>query len=381
MAEKRLCVLGSTGSIGTQCLDVATRSGYTVYALAASRNISLLEAQIRRFRPALAAVADEAAAADLAVRVADTPTRVLPGRQGVLQVAAAGCEVVLNALVGVAGLEPTLLALSAGSDIALANKETLVTAGELVMKTAAELGRRILPVDSEHSAIFQCLQGSRREDLASLVLTASGGPFRGWSRDRLRGVTPAQALAHPNWSMGRKISIDSATMMNKGLEVIEAVHLFGVTPEQVQVVVHPESVVHSLVEWQDGAMIGQLSLPDMRLAIQYALTYPARQPSPVAPLKLPQVARLTFEQPDRTAFGCLAAAEEALRRGGLTPAALNGANEEAVALFLEEKIHFLQIEELVRRVLESPFGEPVTSVEQVLQADRAARELVRRQFS
>ena len=381
MKNKRICLLGSTGSIGTQALDIIPNTDYAVYALAADRNVDLLEQQIRRYRPALAAMADEACAARLRERVADTATRVLAGPDGVEELAAAGCETVLNAIVGVAGLRPTLAAIEAGSDLALANKETLVTAGQLVMARAAAKGVAVLPVDSEHSAVFQCLQNSPRQDVKAVWLTASGGPLRNCTRADLAHVTVERALAHPNWSMGRKISIDSATMMNKGLEVIEAVHLFGLSPDQVQVVVHPESIVHSLVEWQDGALLAQLSVPDMRLPIQYALTWPRRLASPLKPLSLAQVGQLTFCRPDRETFGCLAVAEEAVRKGGLYPAAVNGANEQAVALFLAGRIGFLQIEESVRLALAAPFALSYTTPEQVLAADRTARALVRDHFA
>jgi len=376
MKKRSLCILGSTGSIGTQSLDIIHCTDYRVGALAAAGNIDLLEQQVRRFCPDYVAVEDEQKAAELKQRLAYTPTRVLGGRRGILELAAMGWDMVLNAVVGIAGLLPTMTALEAGSDIALANKETLVTGGHLVMTAAGRLGRKILPVDSEHSAIFQCLQGSHPQDVRSLVLTASGGPFFGKTREQLSQVTKAQALAHPNWSMGQKISIDSATMMNKGLEVIEAVHLFGVTPRQIQVVVHPQSIVHSLVEFADGALLAQMSHPDMRLPIQYALTYPRRMDCPIKPLSLGDFGQLTFYHPDRDTFGLLAAAEEAIRLGGLYPAALNGANEQAVSLFLQEKITFLQIEELVRSVLEHPFATEYETVEQVLETDQIARNLV-----
>ena len=381
MEKKTLCILGSTGSIGTQCLDIIEQTDFSVYSLAAARNIDLLEQQARTHHPRFVAVEDEEKANELKQRLADTEVTVLGGRAGVLELAAQGCHTVLNALVGIAGLLPTMAAMEAGSHIALANKETLVTGGKLVMETAARLGRNILPVDSEHSAIFQCLQGSPKEDLQSLVLTASGGPFLGKTKEELGSVTREQALAHPNWSMGQKISIDSATMMNKGLEVIEALHLFGVTPDQIQVVIHPESIVHSLVEWKDGALIAQLSHPDMRVPIQYALTYPHRIPSPIKRLNLGDFGKLTFRNPDRETFGCLAAAEEAIRLGGLYPAAVNGANEQAVAMFLAGKISFLQIEEAVRLVLTADFATDYQTVEQVLQADATARQLVLQHFS
>lgn len=380
MPKKTLCILGSTGSIGTQCLDIVNQTEYSVYGLAASENIDLLEQQIRRFKPKVAAMLNKEKAKELAIRVADCSTRVYAGEEGVMQLAGAGCDMVLNAIVGIAGLLPTLTAIDAGSDIALANKETLVTGGDLVMKKARNAGCRFIPVDSEHSAVFQCLQGSHREDLRSVVLTASGGPFLGKNRQQLATVTKEQALAHPNWSMGQKISIDSATMMNKGLEVIEACHLFGVTPNQIQVVIHPQSIVHSLVEYQDGALLAQLSHPDMRIPIQYALTYPARIASPVKLLDLGELGTLTFLKPDRETFGCLAVAEQAIQMGGLYPAAINGANEQAVALFLQDKIKFLQIEESVASMLSQNFPKQYTCVEEVLEADRLARALVLKQF-
>ncbi len=377
---KTLCILGSTGSIGTQCLDIVNQTDYSVYGLAASENIDVLEQQIRQFCPAVAAMLNEAKAKDLALRVADTSTKVYGGEEGVLALAGAGCDMVLNAIVGIAGLLPTLTAIEAGSDIALANKETLVTGGDLVMKKATSVGCRFIPVDSEHSAVFQCLQGSRSQDVRSIVLTASGGPFLGKTREDLKTVTKVQALAHPNWSMGQKITIDSATMMNKGLEVIEACHLFGVTPSQIQVVIHPQSIIHSLVEYQDGALLAQLSHPDMRIPIQYALTYPARVESPVRLLDLGDFGSLTFQKPDRETFGCLAVAEKAIDLGGVYPAAVNGANEQAVALFLQEKIKFLEIEELVSSMLSQQFPKTYSSVEEVLEADRFARSLVLERF-
>ena len=380
MSKKTLCILGSTGSIGTQCLDIIDQTDYQVYGLAAAENIDLLEQQIRQYKPQVAAMQNSEKAKELALRVADTSTKVYGGEEGVLALASAGCNMVLNAIVGIAGLVPTLTAIDAGSDIALANKETLVTGGDLVMKKATNAGCRFIPVDSEHSAVFQCLQGSKREDLRSVVLTASGGPFLGKTREELKNATKFQALAHPNWSMGQKISIDSATMMNKGLEVIEACHLFGVTPQQIQVVIHPQSIVHSLVEYQDGALLAQLSHPDMRIPIQYALTYPARITSPVKLLDLGEFGTLTFQKPDRETFGCLAVAEKAIAMGGLYPAAVNGANEQAVALFLQEKIKFLEIEELVSSMLQQNLPRSYSSVEDVLAVDRMARDLVLQQY-
>lgn len=375
--EKSLILLGSTGSIGTQALHVARARGMRVKALAAGGRVQLAERQIREFLPDVAALADEDAARDLRVRVADLPTQVLGGEEGVRALAGLpGEHTVLNAITGVAGLLPTMAAIEAGHDVALANKETLVAGGALVTQAARARGVRLLPVDSEHSAIFQCLQGRPRNGaVRRLILTASGGPFFGKQREELRGVTAQQALRHPNWSMGPKITVDSATMMNKGLELIEARWLFDLPPERIEVVVHRESIVHSLVEYDDGAVIAQLGTPDMRLPIQYALTWPDRYPSPAPPLDLTAVGALHFAAPDGETFPAIGLCREAIARGGLTPAALNGANEQAVALFLQGKIGFLDIARLVSRVLDKPFGTAHT-VEEVLAADREGRALV-----
>ncbi|MDR3209225.1 MAG: 1-deoxy-D-xylulose-5-phosphate reductoisomerase [Oscillospiraceae bacterium] len=346
-AQRTIAVLGSTGSIGTQTLDVAERLGIRVAALTANRNTALLEAQTRRFRPALAAVAEEGAARDFKVRVADMDVRVVSGADGVLEAAAVPCGTVVNALVGRAGLAPTLRAVSLGRTLALANKESLVCAGERVMSLARETGARILPVDSEHSAIFQCLEGAAGNPVRRILLTASGGPFRGMSREQTRAVTPADALRHPNWSMGAKVTVDSATLMNKGLEYIEAMRLFDLAPEQIRVLVHPQSVVHSAVEFADGAVLAQLGSPDMRLPIQYALTYPARLECPAPRLDLAAIGALTFEEPDVRAFPCLALAMDAAARGDAVCAALCDANESAVARFLRGEIGFLEIYDAV----------------------------------
>lgn len=372
---KELIILGSTGSIGTQALQVARREGYRVTALAAGRNIELLEQQIREFKPALAAVFDEKAANELKIRVADTETKVLEGVEGVCEAAQSRGDIVLNAIVGIAGLRPTLAAIDAGKDIALANKETLVTGGEIVNRRAREKGVKILPVDSEHSAIFQSLQGAPEGSLRKILLTASGGPFYGKKRDELQNVTVEQALKHPNWSMGAKITIDSATLMNKGLEVIEAVHLFGVSADGIEVLVHRQSIVHSGVELNDGAVIAQLGTPDMKLPIQYALTYPERSHA-FERLSLADIGTLTFERPDTETFRCLPLCMEAIRRGGLYPTAVNGANEAAVALFLKGKITFLQIAQLVEEALENARAHENFTVEDIFEADREARELV-----
>ena len=345
--KKQLVLLGSTGSIGRQTLEVAEACGYPVTALAANRSVEEMEAQARRYRPAAVAMVEERAAADLRVRLADLPIRVLSGIEGLCELAAMDADMVVNAVVGMVGLRPTLAAVEAGHDVALANKETLVAGGELVMRAVRDRGVRLLPVDSEHSAIFQCLQGMPpNRALNSLILTASGGPFFGRSAAELERMTPADALRHPNWSMGAKITIDSATMMNKGLELIEARWLFDMPPERIDIVVHRESVVHSLVEYDDHSVLAQLGVPDMRIPIQYALTWPERVSSPVPQLSLAEVGKLTFFAPDDEAFPAMGVCREAIRRGGLYPAAVNAANEQAVALFLEGKIGFGDITRL-----------------------------------
>lgn len=378
----KLSLLGSTGSIGTQTLQVvenlhAQGEQVEVSVLAAGSNVKLLEEQARKYHPQAVAVYDETAALSLRESLGDTGIPVLSGLEGLCQAASwEGANVVLNAVVGMVGLQPTLAAIRAGKTLALANKETLVAGGALVMEEAKRHGVSILPVDSEHSAIFQCLQGCPGEDaLEKLVLTASGGPFFGRSREELAHVTREQALRHPNWDMGAKITIDSATMMNKGLEVIEASWLFGVPEDRIDVVVHRESIVHSMIQYRDHGVIAQLGVPDMALPIQYALTYPRRLPSPAGELKLWELSQLTFHQPDGEAFPCLELCREALRRGGLVPAAANGANEQAVALFLEGKIGFLDIPRLVESAMDRQAAGEVT-LENVLAADREARKLV-----
>lgn len=377
MTEK-LSVLGSTGSIGTQSLDVAEMRGYEIVALTADRNAAVLEEQIRKWKPKYAALNDEKAAAALKIAVADTATKVYSGAEGVAFCAAAEqADTVLNSVVGIAGLKPTLTAIEAGKNIALANKETLVAGGALVMKRAEEKGIKILPVDSEHSAIFQCLEGmNKKDELKSIILTASGGPFFGKKREELRDITVAEALKHPNWSMGAKITVDSATMMNKGLELIEAVWLFGVSPDMVDIVVHRESIIHSLIEYNDNSVIAQLGVPDMRIPIQYALTYPERYPSPVKKLNLWDYRNLSFFEPDYETFACLGICRDAIRRGGLYPCAANGANERANALFREGKIGFLQIAELVGRATEKAVSKEEYTLDDVLAADSYARECV-----
>ena len=371
--------MGSTGSIGRQALEVIEACGMSVAALTANRSVELLERQARRFRPELTVAADEKAASDLRVRLADTDIRVASGQEGLLEAAALeSADTVLTAVVGVAGLEPTLCAVRRGKRIALANKETMVCAGQLVMDEADRCGAEIVPVDSEHSAIFQCLQGSGdRREVRRLILTASGGPFYGWSREQLREVTLSQALKHPNWAMGAKITVDSATLMNKGLEFIEAMRLYRMPPEKISVVVHRESIVHSLVEYCDNAVLAQLGAADMRLPIQYALTWPERTIGPARPLDLLHCPPLTFGMPDCEAFPCLAIAMEAARTGGTATAILNGANETAVGLFLEERIGFMDIPALVERAMSVVPVVQAPQLEQIMAADRAARDAVR----
>ena len=377
MHMKNLVLLGSTGSIGTQTLDVAAAAGYRPLALAVGSRIDVFERQLRRFQPPFAAVYDTAAAADLRVRIADLPTKVLAGMDGLCTLAALPeADLVLNAVVGMVGLLPTLAAVEAGHDVALANKETLVAGGQFVMDAVRQKGVRLLPVDSEHSAIFQCLQGlPERAALNRLILTASGGPFFGYTKEKLETVTPKDALRHPNWSMGAKITVDSASMMNKGLEIIEARWLFDMPEDKIDVVVHRESVVHSLIECADGAVLAQLGEPDMRVPIQYALTYPHRIPSPVKRLQLADWQKLTFFAPDDTVFPAMELCREAIRRGGVYPAALNAVNEQAVALFLQEKIPFYRITEAVASALDNRFPAPNT-VQDVLEVDREMRHFI-----
>ena len=380
----KLALLGSTGSIGIQTLHVVrelARGGdfpVSVAVLAARSSVKLLEEQAREFRPQAVAVFDPAAAKDFRDRTRDLDLTVLEGMEGLCQAAAwEGADVTLNSVVGMVGLRPTLAAIAAKKTVALANKETLVAGGRIVMEAARQNKVSILPVDSEHSAIFQCLQGCpERGALKKLILTASGGPFFGKTKEELRHITPAQALRHPNWDMGAKITIDSATLMNKGLEVIEASWLFGMGPQDIDVVVHRESIVHSLIQYQDNSVIAQLGLPDMCIPIQYALTYPARYPSPVGELDLAAVGNLTFAKPDLDTFPCLRVCIDALKRGGLAPAAANGANEQAVSLFLQEKIGFLDIPRLVEAAVARQPAAAGDTLESVLEADQAARRFV-----
>ena len=374
-----LSVLGSTGSIGTQALEVCEKLNIRVTALAAGGNTELLEKQARKFKPSLVAVFDEKKASLLKAALKDTDIRVVSGMDGLCLAAShEECDTVLNSVVGMVGLLPTLTAAKAHKNIALANKETLVSGGSLVMQAVKENGVKLYPVDSEHSAIFQCLQGVPNDkSLSRLILTASGGPFFGRTKKELEGVTVEQALKHPNWSMGQKITIDSATMMNKGLEIIEASWLFDMPQDKIDVVVHRESIIHSLIELTDNSVIAQLGMPDIKIPIQYALTYPERLPCAVKRLSLADVGKLTFFEPDIEAFECMQICREALERGGLCPAAANGANEEAVGLFLEGKIPFLKIPELVRAAMLRQDSVEAKSIDDVLNADKAARELVR----
>ena len=380
----KLALLGSTGSIGIQTLHVVrelARGGdfpVSVAVLAARSSVKLLEEQAREFRPQAVAVFDPAAAKDFRARTRDLDLTVLEGMEGLCQAAAwEGVDVTLNSVVGMVGLRPTLAAIAAKKTVALANKETLVAGGRIVMEAARQNKVSILPVDSEHSAIFQCLQGCPEKGaLKKLILTASGGPFFGKTKEELRRITPAQALRHPNWDMGAKITIDSATLMNKGLEVIEASWLFGMGPQDIDVVVHRESIVHSLIQYQDNSVIAQLGLPDMCIPIQYALTYPARYPSPVGELDLAAVGNLTFAKPDLDTFPCLRVCIDALKQGGLAPAAANGANEQAVSLFLQEKIGFLDIPRLVEAAVARQPAAAGDTLESVLEADQAARRFV-----
>ena len=375
---KRLAILGSTGSIGASTLALveAHPEEFAVVALAAGTNLDRLAQQVRAFRPAFVSVGSEAAARSLRDRLDGMPTPVEVGWGGAGLVRAAthpGADLVVSAIVGGAGLVPTLSAVQAGKDVALANKESLVMAGELVMAAARATGARILPVDSEHSAVFQCLANGGREGLRRVVLTASGGPFRTTPRSEFARITPAQALRHPTWNMGRKITIDSATLMNKGLEVIEARWLFDLDVTQVDVIVHPQSIIHSLVEFVDGSFLAQLGITDMRLPILYALRYPARGPSGLPRLKLEEVAPLSFEPVDREKFPCLTYAYRALEAGGTLPAVLNAANEVAVHQFLEGDIRFPQIADVIARALDAHPARPLTSAEDLLEVDRTVR--------
>ncbi len=374
-----ISILGSTGSIGTQSLDVVDKLGLKVSAITAASNVDLIENQIRKYKPELAVLFNEDKAAELRLRVKDTGTRVLGGMDGLIEAAVIpSASLVLNSVVGMVGLKPTMAAIEAKKDIALANKETLVAGGDLVTDAVKRNGVKLLPVDSEHSAIFQCLQGAPdNKALKKLILTASGGPFFGKTYDELKDVTVEQALNHPNWSMGAKITIDSASMMNKGLEIIEAARLFDVSGDDIDVVVHRESIIHSLVEYTDNSVIAQLGVPDMRIPIQYAITYPSRFESPVAELSLAEIGKMTFFEPDYKTFKCLNACKTALKMGGAATAIANGANEEANMLFRNGKIKFLDIGELVCGAVESVKNFVPSSVDDVIRADSLARQYVK----
>ena len=372
---ENLTILGSTGSIGKQSLDVARELNIKITALSANKNIDLLENQIREFQPKFVAVYEKDAAIALSKNIKDTFTKVLFGMEGLCEVAAASeADTILNSVVGMVGLEPTLAAINAKKNIALANKETLVAGGKLVMEQAKKYGIKILPVDSEHSAIFQCLKGSPgKKALKKIILTASGGPFFGRDINSLKNVKKEDALKHPNWDMGAKITIDCATMMNKGLEIIEAAWLFDIDPSDIEVVIHRESVIHSMVEYQDNSIIAQMGVPSMKIPIQYALTYPERFNSSVNELDLCAVKNLTFFEPDYKTFDCLNICKEAFDLGGTVPAVINAANEEAVRLFLKDKISFLDIPKLVRKVMVDHKKEEINSLEDILKADSWAR--------
>ena len=371
-------ILGSTGSVGEQAVDVARRTGAKINALCAAKNAKRVEEQVREFRVSVCAMADEVAARDLRERLADTSVRVLSGMDVICEMIAephAGDEVVLTSVIGEAGLRPTLATLRAGKRLALANKESLVCAGEIVMKLARQKRQTILPVDSEHSAIFQCLRAGNPRKIKKLLLTASGGPFYGYTKEQLADITPARALAHPTWKMGAKITIDSATLMNKGFEVIEAVHLFGVAPEQVEVLIHRESIMHSAVEYTDNSVIAQMSVPDMRLCVQYALTHPARAEAVIPELDLFRIGKLTFARPNTETFPLLALARSAIASGGAVPAVVNAANEVAVAAFLEKKLTFPGIAEVVTETAERLRTEAsrAETVEDIFSFDARAR--------
>ena len=379
--SKKITLLGSTGSIGTQSLDVVRMQEYEVFGLSANTQVDMVLQQIAEFHPKYVCMANEAAADRLAAALAGQTgaPRVLRGAQGLRELAAMqGPDVVLNSVVGIAGLGASLAAIESGHDLALANKESLVTGGKLVTDAVAAHGVKLLPVDSEHSAIFQCLQDAHSaKTLTKILLTASGGPFFGMTTEQLRGKTRADALKHPNWNMGAKITIDSATLMNKGLELIEAVWLFDLPPEKIQIVVQRQSIIHSAVQFCDNSIIAQMGVPDMRIPIQYALTWPNRAPSPVPELDFTTLKQITFDVADEDTFRCLAACKKAIGKGGLGPCAANGANEEAVALFLQDKIGFLDIGRLVEGVVDSDsFGGSYT-LNDVYECDRMAREYVR----
>lgn len=372
-----ISILGSTGSIGTQTLEVARKLGLNVTSLSAYGSIGILEEQIREFRPSLAVVYDANRAEELKIKIADTDTKVLSGMEGLFEICHDDSELLVNSVVGMVGLAPTLEAIKAKKNIAFANKETLVAGGELVMDAVRENGVKLLPVDSEHSAIFQCLQAAPPDKkLKKILLTASGGPFFGKTASQLKDVTVEQALNHPNWDMGAKITIDSATMMNKGLEIIEAAWLFDTDPDAIEVVVHRESIIHSMVEFTDNSILAQLGVPDMRIPIQYAITYPERVPSLVPEIDWKTLSKMTFAGADEQTFLCLAACKRAIKKGGLYPAVANGANEIANSLFRQRKLSFLEIGELVSAAVDELNVGSASCLDDVIAADQAAREFV-----
>lgn len=379
---KKIGILGSTGSIGTQTLEIARKEkDLQVVSLAAGHNVELMEKQIREFMPVTAAMWSEEAARDLRGRIKDLPVKVVSGMEGLLEVSTVPqMQVLVTGIVGMIGIRPTIAAIEAGKDIALANKETLVTAGHIIMPLAAAKGIRILPVDSEHSAIFQSMHGENRARVSRILLTASGGPFRGKKKEELANMTVEDALKHPNWSMGKKVTIDSASLCNKGLEVMEARWLFDVDLEQIQVVVHPQSILHSAVEYADGAVMGQMGVPDMKLPIQYALFYPDRRPMDTGKIDLCKLGQLTFEEPDTETFRGLSLAYQAAKRGGSLPTVFNAANERAVALFLQKKIRFLQIPELIEASMEAHSVVDCPTVEQILSAEAETYEYIKLKY-
>lgn len=375
---KKIAILGSTGSIGTQTIEVARQNkDLEIVSLAAGSNVKKLEEQIREFHPQLAAVWSESAAKELRERVRDLDVKVVSGMEGLVEVCThPQAEIVVTAIVGMIGIVPTIEAMKAGKDIALANKETLVTAGHMIIPLAEQTGVKILPVDSEHSAIFQCLQGENRAELSKILLTASGGPFRGKKREELKGIQVEDALKHPNWAMGRKITIDSSTLVNKGLEMMEAKWLFGVEPKDIQIVIQPKSIIHSMVEFADGAVMAQLGTPDMKLPIQYALYYPERRFLPGERLDFWKLKEITFEEPDPETFQGLKLAFEAAAAGGTMPTVYNAANERAVSKFLDRKIAYLEIPEIIRACMEIHVVTPNPTVEQILETEQAVYEFI-----
>lgn len=381
---KKIAILGSTGSIGTQTLEIVrdNRSDLEVVALAAGSNVELMEKQVREFRPKLVSLQSEEACRDLADRLKDMQVTIVPGMEGLIQIAEMEeSDVLVTAIVGMIGIRPTIAAIKKGKDIALANKETLVTAGHIIMPLAAQMGVSILPVDSEHSAIFQSMQGEKKEQVSKLLITASGGPFRGRTREQLADIRVEDALKHPNWSMGHKITIDSATLVNKGLEVMEAKWLFDVELDQIQVVVHPQSIIHSMVEYVDGGIIAQLGTPDMKLPIQYTLFYPDRRPMKGKRVDFYELGSITFERPDMETFTGLKLALRAARTGGSLPTVFNAANEKAVSLFLNRKIKFLEIPELIEMCMDEHKVVDNPNVEEILAAEAESYDRIARRFA